>query len=129
MPLSQANYEPAMSLGARTGHFSPGGTVTQLTNRSTGVTVNYLSGAITTNATSLAAAAAATFVVTNSSVLAGDVVSVSLASGSVSGNTDVYVSAVAAGSFSITVANQTAATPETGALVINFLVMNASSTN
>lgn len=133
MSLSQANYDPAMRLGARTGHFSNNGvtaTVTQATNRTTGVTVNTLSGAITTNNASLAAEAAAVFVVTNNTCFADDVVVLSQASGSNGGNTDVEIVAVAAGSFSIKVSNNNAAagTAETGAIVINFLIMRAAST-
>ena len=106
-----------------------GSTVTQATNRTTGVTINTVTGAITTNTASLAAEAAAAFVVTNSSVAIGDTVVVSQRSGSNGGNTNVYVSAVAAGSFTITVANNNAAagTAETGAIIINFAVIKAVS--
>lgn len=104
-----------------------GSTVTQATNRSTGVTVNAVCGSITTDTTSLAAEAAADFVVTNSQVEIGDVVVVSQRSGSNGGNTDVSVVAVAAGSFTIRVSNNNAAagTAETGAIVINFAVIKA----
>lgn len=104
-------------------NIGPSGTVTQITNRSTGVTVNTTSGRITTDTTSLAAAAEATFTVTNSSVVATSVPVVALASGAAA-TTQVFVSAVAAGSFDITVANLHASTAETGALVINFVVIN-----
>lgn len=104
-----------------------GSTVTQATNRTTGVTINAICGTITTNNTSLAAEASAAFTVTNSSVAIGDVVVVSQRSGAVGAMTDVYVSAVAAGSFQITVANNNVAagTAETGAIVINFAVIKA----
>lgn len=104
-----------------------GGSVTQATNRTTGVTVNALSGQITTNTASLAAEAAAEFTVTNSKVAVGDVVVVSQQSGSNGGNTDVFVSTVADGSFKIKVANNNAAagTAETGAIIINFAVVKA----
>lgn len=104
-------------------NIGPAGTVTQITNRSTGVTVNTTSGRITTDTTSLAAAAEATFTVTNSTVSATSVPVVALASGAAA-TTNVFVSAVAAGSFDITVANLHASTAETGALVINFVVIN-----
>lgn len=105
-----------------------GGTVTQITNRSTGVTINKLCGTITTDTTSLAAEASAAFVVTNSKVAINDVVVVSIRSGSVALNTDVLVSRVANGSFTITVVNNNAAagTAETGAIVINFAVIKAT---
>jgi hypothetical protein len=105
----------------------PGGAVTQATDRTTGVTLNKLCGAITTNNASLAVEAAAEFTVTNSTVAATDVVILSQKSGSNGGNTDVLVSAVAAGSFNIKVANNNASggTAETGAIIINFAVIKA----
>lgn len=104
-----------------------GGAVTQATNRTTGVTVNTVCGQITTNAASLAAEAAAVFTVTNSQVVATDVVVVSISSGTNGGNTEVTVNAVGAGSFNIQVSNNNAAagTAETGAIVINFVVIKA----
>lgn len=106
-----------------------GGTVTQATNRTTGVTLNTLSGAITTNNASLGAELAAEFTVTNSTVAIGDTVILSQRSGSNGGNTKVFVSAVAAGSFNIKVANDNAAggTAETGAIIINYAVIKAVS--
>lgn len=127
MTLSLSNYDPAVRLGARLGGFGTGGTVTQATNRTTGVTINTLNGQITTNSTSLAAETAAAFTVTNNSVFADDVVLLVQQGGSNGGSTNVYVSAVAAGSFQITVMNNNAAggTAETGAIALNFLVMKA----
>jgi len=104
-----------------------GGAVTQATNRTTGVTLNTVTGAITTNTTSLAALAQATFTVTDSSVAIGDVVNLSIRSGITNVTTLVYVTAVAAGSFNITVNNTNATTAETGAIIINFAVMKAVS--
>lgn len=102
-----------------------GGAVTQITNRSTAVTLNALSGAITTNTASLAAEAAAAFTVNNNTIGITDVVVVSQRSGSNGGDTEVFVSLVAAGSFQITVANNNASggTAETGAIVINFAIL------
>jgi ribosomal protein S9 len=108
-------------LGFRKG---AGGAVTQITTRSTGVTLNRVCGTITTDTTSLAAGAEATFVVTNSKCSASDVPIVAIVSGSTtSGATDAYVSAVAEGSFTISYTNLHAATAETGALVINFALI------
>lgn len=106
-----------------------GGAVTQATNRTTGVTLDKISGTITTNNASLAAEAAAEFTVTNSTVAIGDVPVVAQQSGSNGGNTDVFVSTVAAGSFKIKVANNNAAagTAETGAILINFAIVKAVS--
>lgn len=104
--------------------------VTQATNRTTGVTINAQCGAITTNTASLAAEAAAEFTVTNSTVLsANDVVAVSIQSGTNGGNTAIAVTTVAAGSFKIKVSNNNAAagTAETGAIIINFAVINVTA--
>ena len=101
--------------------------VTQITSRSTGVTLNASSGRITMDATSLAAAAEATFVVTNSFVTANSVPVIALASGSTAATSVAVVSAVADGSFSITLTNLNAATADTGAGVINFIVFNGAT--
>jgi hypothetical protein len=108
-------------LGYATG---AGGTVTQATSRTTGVTLNKTTGAITTHTASLAAAAEATFTVTNSTVAATDTVVLSIKSGAAA-TPLAWVSAVAAGSFNITISNLHASTAETGAIVINFAVIKA----
>lgn len=110
-------------IGYKTG---AGGAVTQITSRATGVTLDKLCGTITTDSTSLAAGAEATFVVTNAKVAAADVVVVSIKSGGTTvGSTVAVVTAVAAGSFSITVSNLHASTADTAALVINFAVIKS----
>jgi hypothetical protein len=103
-----------------------GGTVTQLTNRSTGVTINKTTGLITCNSTSLAAAAEASFVVTNSSVAATDTVIVNVVS-SATGTPVAFVTAVAAGSFTITLSNLHASTADTTADTIRFTVIKSVS--
>jgi len=102
-----------------------GGAGTQGTDRTTGVTLSKLSGKITTHNASLAAGAAATFTVTNTTVALGDVVVLSVQSGLTTVQTLVRVSATAAGSFNITVENNHASTAETGAIIINFAVIKA----
>ena len=116
----------AAALGYITG---AGGTVTQATNRVTGVTLSKLTGQITTHNASLAAEASAAFVVTNTLVAATDTVILSQASGSDGGNTAVTVVAVGSGSFTIRVSNNNAAggTAETGAIVINYSVIKGAS--
>jgi glucosamine 6-phosphate synthetase-like amidotransferase/phosphosugar isomerase protein len=73
--------------------------------------------------TSLAAGAEATFTVTNSHVSAKSVVVVNAASGQTADTSVAVVSAVAAGSFDITITNLHASTADTGAMVINFIVI------
>lgn len=118
----------ANKIGAGLGFLKgTGGAVTQLTNRTTGVTLNTMCGVITTNTTSLAAEASAEFTVTNSMVAINDGVNVTVQSGTNGGMTQVMVSTVAAGSFKIKVLNNNVAagTAETGAILINFHVIKA----
>ena len=102
-------------------------TVTQGTDRSTAVELNTTSGAITTHNASLAAEASANFTVTNDKVKVGDVPLLAIRSGSNGGNTAVSVVTVADGSFVIKVSNNNAAagTAETGAIIINFVILGA----
>lgn len=131
MSLNARNYNPILEQPTRSGNFVGGGTVTQATNRTTGVTLNTISGQITTSSASLAAETAAVFTVTNNQIFADDIVIIAVAGGSNGGNTTVLVTTISAGSFVISVANQNAAagTAETGAIIINFLVMKASQTS
>lgn len=110
------------------GYTGIGASVTQLTNRSTAVTINALSGLITTINTSLAAEAAASFTVNNSAVEVGDVVLVAQRSGAVGVLTTVEVIAVANGSFTLAVmnGNPSGGTAETGAILINFAVIKGA---
>lgn len=99
-----------------------GNTVTQGTSRTTGVTINAPSGAITL-VSAAGTSAYTTFTVTNSAVANTDVVVVSQKSG-----TDKYesfVSAVAAGSFGITFSDRTGTTTEQP--VFNFAVIKGST--
>lgn len=121
--------EDGIITGKKFGYAANGGAVTQATNRTTGVTVNAPSGTITTNNASLGAELSASFVVTNSSVAIGDVVLLSQQSGAVGVMTTVEVIATAAGSFTVAVMNGNAAAgvAETGAILINFIVIKAVS--
>lgn len=77
-----------------------GGAVTQLTSRTTGVTLNKTTGAITLF-TAAGSSTPASFTVTNSTVAANDLIIVNVKSGA--SNTYItYVTAVAGGSFQIT---------------------------
>ncbi len=106
---------------------SDGGTITQATSATTGVTLNKRAGQITTVVQNIAAGAEVTLEVTNSEVAAVDGIIVNVASGNVVA-TVAAVTAVGAGSFKITLSNLDAATAETGTLVINFIVIKGSST-
>lgn len=107
-----------------------GSTVTQQTNRTTGVTLDKLAGAVTTSNASLGPELSADFVFTNAKVAIGDVVVLSMVSGSNGGGTLVNVVGVAAGSFTVRVHNGNAAagTAETGAIIINYVVLKGTTT-
>lgn len=104
-----------------------GDAVTQATDRTTAVVISTLAGQITTHNASLAAEASANFTVTNTAIDIGDVVAVSIQSGSNGGNTAVSVVTVADGSFVLKVSNNNAAggTAETGAIIINYAVIKS----
>ncbi len=134
MPNSSNSNQAAATSAASSGQpfgytTKQGAAVTQITSRATGVTINAMCGTITTDSTSLAAEASAKFVVTNSFVKIGDVVVCSIQSGSIALNTQVEVTVVAAGSFTISVINNNVAsgTAETGAILINFAIIRAVS--
>lgn len=113
-----------VSAGKAIGYVS-GGAVTQATDKSTGVTLNQPCGQITTDDASLAGGAEVSFTVTNDKVAATDVVAVSLQSGASTGTYIVSVSAVAAGSFDVTLSNVGTTAGE--ALVLNYAVIKAAA--
>ena len=101
-------------------------TVTQATNKTTGVTLNTESGQITMNDAALGAAAEATFEVTNDKIAATDVVVACHGSAGTAGSYLVGVSAIAAGSFGITVTNVSGGSLSE-AIVINFVALKGAS--
>lgn len=102
-----------------------GGDVTQDTSKSTGVTLDKPCGQITMHNANLAGATRVSFTLTNSSIAATDVVIVNIASGATADAYSVAVTAVAAGSCRIQIANLTASTTLGEALVLNFAVIKA----
>lgn len=100
-----------------------GGAVTQGTSRTTGVTLDRPTGAITLFSAA-GSSTPTTFTVTNSAVAATDVVMLSVKSGAAN-SYSFNVSAVAAGSFNITFWAQ--AGTATDAPVINFVVLKGAA--
>ncbi len=102
--------------------YGSGSAVTQITSRTTGVTINAYAGAITL-VSAAGSATPASFTVTNSAVAATDTVVVVQKSG-----TDLYnlhVTAVAAGSFRITFFTTGGTTTEQP--VLNFAIVRAAA--
>lgn len=102
-----------------------GGAVTQITSKATGVTLNTFSGAITTDAASLAAGAIVSFTLTDSRIAAGDVMILNHISGGTVGSYTLNAQC-AAGSAVINIRNNTAGALAE-AIVIQFVVIKAVS--
>lgn len=102
-----------------------GGTQTQATSKSTGVTLNARCGQITMNAAELAANTAVSFTLTNSQVAATDLIIINHVSG---GTTGAYMfgARAASGSATITVRNVTAGALSEG-VVIAFAIVKATT--
>jgi hypothetical protein len=102
------------------------GTVTQLTSKSTAVTLNKSAGVITMNNASLATATNATFTLNNSFISANDTVILTLSGGQTTpGSYNVFANALAAGTVSITLRNISGGTLSE-AVVINFALIHCA---
>jgi hypothetical protein len=101
------------------------GTVTQLTSKVTGVTLNKSAGRITMAADALANGVAASFTLTNSLISANDVLVLCVSGGAVADPVayTVYTSSLAAGSAVITLRNLSA-TSRSEAVVVNFALLH-----
>ena len=97
-----------------------GGAITQLTSRTTGVTIDKITGAITLFSAA-GTSAYTTFTVTNSTVAATDVIIVNQKSGT--DKYEAFITNVAAGSFNITFSDTSGTTTEQP--VFNFAVIKA----
>jgi hypothetical protein len=125
-PVSIAHCVPfqvRVGIGYVTGE---GGAVTQITDATTGVTINKLTGQITTVALTTAAAAEERFTVTNSAVAASDVPVVSTTYAG-AGTPAVVVTKVAAGAFDIVITNLHASAALNAVMVINFAVIKGAA--
>ena len=103
------------------------GTVTQLTDKSTAVTLNKSMGRITMNNASLATATNATFTLNNSTISANDTVILTISGGqATAGSYNAFANALASGSVSITLRNISGGTLSE-AVIINFCVIHGAS--
>lgn len=100
------------------------GSVTQLTDKSTAVTLNKSAGRITMNAASLATVTNVTFTLNNSYISANDILILTLSGGlATAGTYNVFVSSLGAGTATITLRNISAG-PLLEAVVINFALIH-----
>lgn len=98
------------------------GTVTQATDKSTGVTLNKSSGQITMSNASLATLTNVTFTLTNSLLSAKDVLILNVTNGT-SGAYNAWVSSMGAGTATITLRNISAGTLSE-AVIINYAIIH-----
>ena len=105
------------------------GAVTQLTDKSTGVTLNKSAGRITMHNAALAGGAVASFILTNSTISAKDTIIVNVSSnttGSAAGAYTTYISYMSAGTALISLRNLSA-TSYSEAVIINFTVIHCAA--
>ena len=100
-----------------------GGTVTQATSKSTGVTLSKKCGQITMNAAALAADTTVTFTLTNTEIVATDIIILNHVSGGTAGSYLLNAQA-GSGSASINVRNITSGSLSE-AIVIGFAIIKA----
>jgi hypothetical protein len=102
------------------------GTVTQLTSKSTGVTLNKSAGQITMNNAALGGTTNVAFTLTNSTLSAKDVVLANVAGGVASNETyNCWVSGHAAGSCTFVLRNISGG-PLSEAVVLNFVIIHCA---
>jgi hypothetical protein len=99
------------------------GTVTQATDKGTGVTLNKSAGQITMNGAALAGNTAVTFTLTNNLISAKDVIILNVGSVGTAGAYTTYVSSLAAGSAVLTLRNLTSGSLSE-AVVINYAIIH-----
>ena len=99
------------------------GTVTQLTSKTTAVTLNAKCGVVTMHNAALAASTAIQFTMTNSAISATDVVIANQGSGGTAGSYQTHVVSVGAGTAVVRLSN-TSAGSLGEAVTINFAVID-----
>ena len=102
------------------------GTVTQLTSKSTGVTLNKSAGRITMNNEALAGNTAVSFTLTNSLISANDVIVLNVSGGATAAAYTTYVSSMTTGSAVVTLRNLTGSSLSE-AVVLNFSTIHGQS--
>lgn len=102
------------------------GAVTQLTSKSTAVTLNKSSGRITMNNENLLTVTTVSFTLNNSMISAKDTLIVCISAGATTGAYLVYVSNLTAGAATISLRNFTGSTLGE-AVVVNFAIIHAAA--
>jgi hypothetical protein len=121
--VTAANIQATSTIGYAAGNYS---TVTQLNNKTTGITINTSSGQIVTANSQLAPTAQAVFVVSNNSISINDNVICSIASGGTLGAYNVFVAAISDGSFTLVIKNSTN-NAYSEAVTLNYSILHTAS--
>lgn len=101
------------------------GSVTQATDKSTGVTLNKSAGRITMNNAALAANTAVSFTLTNSLISVNDAIIVNVSGGGTAAAYTTYISSMTAGSAVITLRNLTGGSLSE-AVIINYAIIHGA---
>jgi hypothetical protein len=99
------------------------GTVTQATDKGTGVTLNKSAGRITMNNAALAGNTAVTFTLTNNLISTNDVIIMNVSGGATAGAYTSYIASISAGSAVMTLRNLTSGSLSE-AVIINFAIIH-----
>ena len=102
------------------------GTVTQLTDKTTAVTLNKSMGRITMNNAALAGNTAVSFTMNNSLISTNDTIIVNISGGATTGAYTTYVTSMTAGSAILTLRNLTG-TSYSEAVILNFSIIHGAS--
>jgi len=102
------------------------GTVTQLTDKSTAVTLNKSMGRITMANAALAGNTAVSFTMNNSTISSNDTIIVNISGGATTGAYTTYVTSMTAGSAILTLRNLTG-TSYSEAVILNFSIIHGAS--
>jgi len=102
------------------------GTVTQLTDKTTAVTLNKSMGRITMNNAALAGNTAVSFTMNNSLISTNDTIIVNISGGATTGVYTTYVTSMTAGSAILTLRNLTG-TSYSEAVILNFSIIHGAS--
>jgi len=102
------------------------GTVTQLTDKTTAVTLNKSAGRITMNGAALAGNTAVSFTLNNSLLSGNDTVIVCISGGATTGAYTSYVTSLTTGSAILTLRNLTG-TSYSEAVILNYAIIHGAS--
>jgi len=129
--IIDANYSLVNSVTGQVGYTTGSPlisvtSVTQITSKATGVTINAAAGQIVTHNAALAAGAEVAFVVTNNMVSGYDIPVLAVASGGATAGTYLLsVAAVANGSFTVVISNSSTGSLSE-ALTLNFGILHVA---